>query len=248
VAPTPGDDDGIFDERVAATYGDGGPMFAPQAIDPAVDLLFRLADGGPALEFAIGTGRIGLALAARGVPVHGIDLSNAMVKRLRAKPGGRDIPVTIGDIASTRIEGSFSLVYLVYNTIMNLTTQEAQVACFRNAAAHLRPGGRFLVEVMIPELRRLPPGETTRVFEASEGSWGFDEYDVANQRLTSHHLDIVDGGLQRFSTPARYAWPAEYDLMARLAGLALLERWGGWREEPFTDDSRMHVSVWQKPG
>jgi SAM-dependent methyltransferase len=248
VAPTPGHDDGIFDERVAATYDDDGPMFAPDAIDPAVDLLVRLANGGPALEFAIGTGRIGLPLAARGVPVHGIDLSNAMVERLRAKRGGRDIPVTIGDIASTRIAGSFSLVYLVYNTIMNLTTQEAQVACFHNAAAHLRPGGRFLIEVGIPDLRRLPPGETTRVFEASEDSWGFDEYDVANQRLTSHHLDIVGGGLERFSTPARYAWPAEYDLMARLAGMTLLDRWGGWREEPFTDDSRIHVSVWQKPG
>jgi SAM-dependent methyltransferase len=248
VAPTPGHDDGIFDERVAATYDDDGPMFAPDAIDPAVDLLVRLADGGPALEFAIGTGRIGLPLAARGVPVHGIDLSNAMVERLRAKRGGRDIPVTIGDIASTRIAGSFSLVYLVYNTIMNLTTQEAQVACFHNAAAHLRPGGRFLIEVGIPDLRRLPPGETTRVFEASEDSWGFDEYDVANQRLTSHHLDIVGGGLERFSTPARYAWPAEYDLMARLAGMTLFDRWGGWREEPFTDDSRIHVSVWQKPG
>jgi SAM-dependent methyltransferase len=248
VASTAGHDDGIFDERIASTYDDGGPMFAPETIDSAVDLLARLAGNGPALEFAIGTGRIGLPLAARGVPVHGIDLSNAMVERLRSKPGGRDIPVTIGDIASTRIEGSFSLVYLVYNTIMNLTTQEAQVDCFRNAAAHLRAGGRFLVEVMIPELRRLPPGETMRVFEATEGSWGFDVYEVADQRLTSHHLDVVDGRLERFLTPARYAWPAEYDLMARLAGLTLSERWGGWREEPFTDDSRMHVSVWRKPG
>jgi SAM-dependent methyltransferase len=241
-------DDGIFDERIAARYDDDGPMFAPAAIDPVVDHLVRLAGDGPALEFAVGTGRIALALAARGVPVLGVDLSNAMVAKLRTKPGGKDIPVTIGDIATTRVEGSFSLVYLVYNTISNLITQAGQVACFRNAAAHLRPAGSFLIEVGVPELRRLPPGETTRVFEVSDRSWGFDEYDVANQRLTSHHLDIVDGRLERFSTPARYAWPAEYDLMAELAGMTLRERWGGWRGEPFTSESRMHVSVWQKPG
>jgi SAM-dependent methyltransferase len=241
-------DDGYFDDRVAARYDESSAeMFDPDVVDPAVDLLAELAGGGRALELGIGTGRIALPLARRGVPVHGIDLSNAMVTRLRAKPGGGDIGVTIGDFATTTVEGSFTLAYLVFNTIMNLTTQEAQVACFRNVAAHLELGGRFVIEVGVPNLQRLPSGETLRAFHVSETSWGIDEFDVANQGLTSHHLRIVDGELDRVSVPFRYVWPSELDLMAELAGMRLQERWAGWLREPFTSESRKHVSVWEKP-
>jgi SAM-dependent methyltransferase len=240
-------DDGYFDERVAARYDDDPEMFDAETVDPAVDFLAELAGGGRALEFAIGTGRIALPLAQRGVPVHGIDMSEAMVARLREKPGGEDIGVTIGDFATTAVDGTFSLAYLVYNTIMNLTTQAAQVACFRNASAHLDPGGCFVIEVMIPELQRLPPGETIHPFHVSESRWGFDEYDIANQGLTSHHFEIVDGKVERLAIPFRYAWPAEYDLMAELAGMRLRERWSGWRREAFASESRKHVSVWEKP-
>jgi SAM-dependent methyltransferase len=241
-------EDGYFDERVAATYDeDVADRSAPEIIDPTVAFLVELAGEGRALEFAIGTGRIALPLAARGVSVAGIDMSTAMAEQMRAKPGGAALDVTIGDIATTRVEGSFSLVYLVFNTIMNLTTQAAQVACFRNAAAHLEPGGCFVIEVMVPELRRLPPGETFRVFSDGNDSFGIDEYDVANQGLISHHLDVADGNLERFSVPFRYVWPAELDLMAELAGMTLCERWSGWRREPFTSESRQHVSVWEVP-
>ena len=239
-------DDGYFDERVAARYDDDAELFTPELLDPVVDFLSELAGSGRALELGIGTGRIALPLAQRGVPVHGIDLSEAMVAKLRAKPGGEDISVTIGDFATATVDGSFSLAYLVFNTIMNLTTQEAQVACFRNVAAHLEPGGCFVIEVTIPRLQRLPPGETFRVFTGSERYWGIDEYDVANQGLISHHLEVVDDKLERVSMPFRYAWPSEYDLMAQLAGMTLRERWGGWKREPFTSDSHKHVSVWEK--
>ena len=240
-------EDGYFDERVAARYDESSAdMFDPAVVDPAVDLLAELAGGGRALELGIGTGRIALPLAARGVPVHGIELSKAMLARLRAKPGGEEIPVTVGDFASARAEGAFSLAYLVFNTIMNLTTQEAQVACFRNVASHLEPGGCFVVEVGVPGLRRLPPGEKFHVFHADEASWGIDEYDVARQGLVSHHLELVDGRLEQVSIPFRYAWPAELDLMARLAGMTLRDRWSGWRREPFTSESEKHVSVWEK--
>jgi SAM-dependent methyltransferase len=241
-------DDGYFDERVAARYDESAAeMFDEEAVDPVVDLLVEIAGGGRALELGIGTGRIALPLAQRGVPVQGIDMSKAMVARLHAKPGGEDIAVTIGDFATTTVDGSFSLAYLVFNTISNLTTQAAQVACFRNVAAHLEPGGCFVVEVGVPGLQRLPPGETIRAFHVSETRWGFDEYDVVNQGLTSHHFEIVDGRVERLSVPFRYAWPSEYDLMAELAGLSLRERWGGWKREPFTSDSHKHVSVWEKP-
>jgi len=241
-------DDGYFDERVAARYDESAAdMFDPAVVDPAVDFLVELARSGRALELGIGTGRIALPLAQRGVPVHGIEMSKAMVARLRAKPGGEDIGVTIGDFATTTVEGTFSVAYLVFNTISNLTTQAAQVACFRNVAAHLEPGGCFVIEVGIPGLQRLPPGETARVFHISETRWGIDEFDVANQGLTSHHFEIVEGRVERFSTPFRYAWPAEYDLMAELAGMRLRERWSGWRREPFTSESRKHVSVWERP-
>ena len=241
-------DDGYFDERVAARYDEDEPeMFDPAVVDPAVDFLVELAGEGRALELAIGTGRIALPLAQRGVPVHGIDMSKAMVARLREKPGGEDIGVTIGDFATTTVEGTFSVAYLVFNTIQNLTTQAEQVACFRNVAAHLEPGGCFVIEVGVPSLQRLPPGETLRAFHLSETRWGIDEFDVANQGLISHHFQIVDGRVERNSVPFRYVWPEELDLMAQLAGMSLRERWSGWKREPFTSESRKHVSVWEKP-
>jgi SAM-dependent methyltransferase len=242
------DDDGQFSEAVAASYDDPtDTMFDPAVIEPTVDLLAQLAGDGRALELGIGTGRIALPLAARGVEVHGVDLSRAMVERLRAKPGGEGIGVTIGDFATAKVEGTFRLAYLVFNTIMNLTTQAAQVACFRNVAAHLEPGGTFVIETMVPDLQRLPPGERYVVFDASETHWGIDEYDVANQGLISHHFEIRGGAVETSSGPFRYVWPAELDLMAELAGLRLLERWAGWGREPFTSESRSHVSVWGKP-
>jgi SAM-dependent methyltransferase len=241
------DPDGHFGEDVAAHYDEATPeMFEPAALDPVVDLLAELAGGGRALELGIGTGRIALPLARRGVRVHGIDLSAAMVARLRAKPGADQIGVTVGDFATTRVEGTFSVAYLVFNTIMNLTTQDGQVACFQNVAAHLEPGGCFVVEVMVPDLQRLPPGETVRPFTVSPTRLGFDEYDVASQGLVSHHYAVVDGSLDVASVPFRYVWPAELDLMARLAGMTLRERWSGWEREPFTSDSTRHVSVWER--
>jgi hypothetical protein len=181
------------------------------------------------------------------VRVHGIDLSEAMVARLREKPGGAEIPVTIGDFATTRVEGRFRLVYLVWNTIMNLTTQDEQVACFENAAAHLEPEGCFVVEVGFPELQRLPPGETFRPFTVTPQRVGVDEYDVTSQGLVSHHYRVVGGELEVLSIPFRYVWPAELDLMARLAGMRLRQRWSGWRREPFTAERGHPVSVWEKP-
>jgi SAM-dependent methyltransferase len=242
------DEDGYFDERVAATYDESAAdMFDPAVVDPVVDFLVELAGSGRALELGIGTGRIAVPLARRGVPVHGIELSKAMAARLHAKPDAEDIGVTIGDFATTTVEGKFSVAYLVFNTIGNLTTQSAQVACFRNVAAHLDPGGCFVIEVGIPDLQRLPPGDTMRVFHAGETHWGIDEYDVANQGLTSHHFELVDGRFELHSVPFRYTWPAELDLMAQLAGMSLRDRWSDWRREPFTSDSRKHVSVWEKP-
>jgi hypothetical protein len=154
--------------------------------------------------------------------------------------------VTIGDFAATRVAGTFKLAYLVRNTIMNLTTQDEQVECFRNVAAHLEPGGCFVIEVMVPELQRLPPGDTVRAFEVTPTHLGFDEIDVATQGLISHHYWIVDGQLETFSPPFRYVWPSELDLMARLAGMTLRERWSDWSRQPFTSDSTSHVSVWEK--
>jgi SAM-dependent methyltransferase len=241
-------EDGYFDEPVAARYDESSAdMFEPAVVEPVVDLLAELAETGRALELGIGTGRIALPLSQRGVPVHGIELSQAMAARLRAKPGSDAVGVTIGDFATTTVDGTFSVAYLVFNTIMNLTTQAAQVACFRNVAAHLEPGGCFVVEVMIPDLQRLPPGETARVFRLSETRTGLDEYDVATQGLTSHHFVVVDGRLERLSIPFRYVWPSELDLMAELAGMRLRDRWSGWKREPFTSDSREHVSVWEQP-
>jgi SAM-dependent methyltransferase len=237
-----------FDDRIAARYDAmSADMFEPSVLDPAVRFLADLAGDGAALELGIGTGRLALPLSARGIQVHGIDVSRPMVERLRAKRGADAVGVTIGDFATTRVDGSFRLVYLVFNTIMNLVTQDEQVACFRNAAAHLEPGGCFVIEVGVPGLQRLPPGETVRAFTVSPTRLGFDEYDVAAQILYSHHFWVEDGTLETFSAPYRYVWPSELDLMARLAGMTLRERWSDWHRSPFTSDSTSHVSVWQTP-
>jgi SAM-dependent methyltransferase len=229
-----------YDQRTAT-------MAEPEVLEPILDFLTELARDGAALELGIGTGRIALPLSRRGVSVHGIDLSAAMVDRLRAKPGSEEIGVTLGDFATTRVDGSFTLAYLVANTIMNLTTQGEQVACFGNVAAHLEPGGCFVVEVLVPGLQRLPPGETFQPFAVSPTHLGFDEIDVATQSLISHHYWIEDGRVQVLSPPFRYVWPSELDLMAQLAGMALRERWADWSREPFTSQSAKHVSVWEKP-
>ncbi len=241
------DEDGYFGESVAATYDDSSDVFDPGAVDAVADALAGLAGQGRALELGIGTGRIALPLARRGVPVHGIDLSRAMVARLRAKPGGDAIGVTIGDFATTRVDGTFSLVYLVFNTIMNLTTQDAQVACFRTAADHLEPGGCFVIEVRVPDLRRLPPGQTVLPWHVSGKRWVFYSFDLATQAMRGNYIELTGGRGEYREMPFRYVWPAELDLMARLAGLRLRDRWDGWGQEPFTGESRQHVSVWEKP-
>jgi SAM-dependent methyltransferase len=237
-----------FGERVAERFDERYAYMAdPAVVEPIVAFLGDLARDGAALELGIGTGRIALPLAQHGVRLHGIDLSEAMVARLRAKPGAEQIGVTIGDFATATVEDTFSLAYLVANTIMNLTTQDEQVACFRNVAAHLEPGGCFVIEVLLPGLRRLPPGETFQAFDVSATHLGFDEYDLARQGLVSHHYWIDDNKVEVFSPPFRYVWPSELDLMARLAGMTPRERWSGWNREPFTSDSTKHVSVWEKP-
>ena len=236
-----------FGETVAERYDELlADMSEPAVVDPVVDLLAELAGHGAALELGIGTGRIALPLARRGIRVYGIELSSAMLARLRAKPGAEQIDVTIGDFATTRVEGTFSLAYLVFNTINNLTTQDEQVACFQNVATHLERGGCFVIEVGVPALQRLPPGETFQPFHVSETHLGIDEYDVANQGLVSHHFRAVGGTFEKRSIPFRYVWPSELDLMARLAGMTLRERWSGWKREPFTSHSTKHVSVWEK--
>jgi SAM-dependent methyltransferase len=236
-----------FDDGVAARYDETSEeMFTPDLVEQTTRFLAGLAWDGDVLELGIGTGRIALPLRRMGIRVHGIDLSPQMVDRLRAKPGAEDIEVTIGDFTGTKVGRRFSLAYLVYNTIDNLTTQDAQVACFCNVADHLKPGGCFVVEVGVPQLQRLPPGETVRPFSVTSTHLGFDEIDVATQRLTSHHYFLSDGRLEVVSIPFRYTWPAELDLMARIAGMTLRERWADWTREPFTSDSDSHVSVWQK--
>jgi SAM-dependent methyltransferase len=236
-----------FDEWIAQRYDTLWPeLLDPSLLDAAVDVLADLAAGGAALELGIGTGRLAVPLEQRGVRVHGIELSPAMVAALRAKPGSREIGVTIGDFATAKVADRFQLVYLVRNTITNLTTQDEQVACFRNAAAHLHSGGVFVIENYIPELQRLPPGETHVVFTATPTHVGFEEYNVADQVAVSHHYWVVDGQLRTFSSPHRYVWPAELDLMSRLAGMTLQHRWSNWHREPFTSESRSHVSVWLK--
>jgi SAM-dependent methyltransferase len=241
------DADGYFGEDVAQEYDETeDPMFADEVVRPVVDFIERLARGRSVLEFAIGTGRIAVPLAERGVDVHGIELSQAMVRQLRAKPGGHDLPVTIGDMSTVRAPGEFGVVYLVFNTIMNLTTQDGQVACFQNAAAHLGPGGKFVIETMVPDLRKLPTGERYVLFDATAKHWGIDEYDVVNQGLVSHHFAERNGSWDLSEGPFRYVWPSELDLMARIAGMRLVSRDADSKGAPFTEDSRSHVSVWEK--
>jgi SAM-dependent methyltransferase len=223
-----------------------GAEFAPAVVDRTVQFLADAAAGGDALELAIGTGRIALPLSRAGVRVCGIDISPDMVSQLKAKPGGDAIDVTIGDNASAKVEGQFSLVYIVFNSISNSNSQDEQVAIFCNAAAHLAPGGCFVVELWIPDIQRLPPGETTRAFELNPSHLGFDTLDVATQQGASHHYYIDGDRISHIDFPFRYIWPGELDLMARIAGLRLRERWADWDRSPFTSNSRKHVSVWEK--
>jgi SAM-dependent methyltransferase len=240
--------EGFFGERVASHYDERADgMAAPEVVTPVVDMLAEFAGDGAALEFGIGTGRIALPLAARGVRVAGIDNSEAMLSRLRVKPGADAIKSVLGDFATTRVDGEFALVYLVFNTISNLVTQDAQVACFQNAAAHLRSGGRFVIENNVPALQSLPPGQAVLPFRADPEGFSFDVYDVVTQNFSSQHFYIVDGALEAYPVEFRYAWPAELDLMARLAGMRVQDRWAGWRREPFTATSPAHVSVYAKP-
>lgn len=234
-----------FGEAVAAQYDSTDGMFDAALLDRTVAFLASHANGGPVLEFGIGTGRVALPMAGSGLEVHGLELSPAMVNRLRAKPGGDAVRMTIGDFSRDRAPGRFQLVYLVFNTIMNLTSQAGQVACFRNAAAHLKPGGRFAIEVMVPDLQRLPYGETIRPFAVGARRLGFDEYDVVDQGLVSHHLRIDGDRVEQQSIPFRYVWPAELDLMAQLAGMTLVERWANWDRAPFSATSDKHISLWK---
>jgi SAM-dependent methyltransferase len=236
-----------FDEWIARRFARLWPEnFEPAELDPAVEFLAELAGGGPVLEFGVGTGRVAIPLVRRGVRVHGIELSPSMAAQI-PENGGEDVDVTVGDFARAKVDQRFTLVYLLSNTITNLTTQEEQVEAFCNAAAHLESGGCFVIENYIPALQRLPPGETTHVFIATPDHVGFEEYDIAAQIAVSHHYWVIDEELRTFSSPHRYLWPSELDLMARVAGMTLRERWSDWLRAPFTSDSRDHISVWTKP-
>jgi SAM-dependent methyltransferase len=238
----------VWGREVAAAYDETySAMFKPAVLNRTVDLLVELARGGHALEFAVGTGRVALPLSARGVPVQGIELSPHMAEQLLGKPGADAVPVTVGDMTSTRVAGAFTLVYLVANTIMNVTTQDEQVAVFENAAAHLEPGGCFVVEVVVPQLRRAPPGERSRVFTLEPDHVGIETFDdLVGQIAWSHHWMAVDGRLVRHSAPYRYVWPSELDLMAKLAEFRLRERWADWSRAPFTSESDSHIAVFEK--
>jgi len=236
-----------FAGKVAERYDESSAdMFDPAVVDPIADFLADLAGDGDALELGIGTGRIALPLSKRGVRVSGIDLSKDMVAKLKEKPGGEEIEVVIGDFATARVEGRFTLAYLVFNTINNLTTQDAQVACFQNVADHLEPSGCFVIEVGVPGPRTFSADKRFTVFDFGDTHVGIDEYDAASQGLVSHHFSLIDGNWELLSMPFRSVWPAELDLMARLAGMSLRERWSGWKREPFTNESTKHVSVWEK--
>jgi SAM-dependent methyltransferase len=238
----------MWGREIAEVYDETSHlMFEADALDPMVDVLAELAGGGSALEFAVGTGRVALPLSARGVPVQGIELSPYMVEQLARKPRADAVPVTIGDMTTTKVAGTFTLVYLVYNTIMNVTTQDEQVAVFENAAAHLEPGGCFVVELVIPQLRRLPPGELARVFTLEPDHVGLETFDdVVGQITWSHHWMSVDGRLVRHSAPYRYIWPAELELMAKVAGFRLRDRWADWSRSAFTSESASQVAVFEK--
>lgn len=239
-------DDGVFDQAIAESYdrihGDGSSAAERRVASVLRDLAFD----GTALEFAIGTGRIAVPLHHAGARVQGIELSAAMVDQLRQKPEGADIPAVVGDMTTTRVDGAFSLVFLVYNTIDNLTTQDAQVACFANAAAHLTTGGHFVIETLVPPIQKIPFGETMRAFDRSDTHWGIDEFDVVTQNYASHHVRLEGEAYVKNTVPFRYAWPAELDLMARMAGMRLVDRWADWDKSPFTATSPSHVSVWRK--
>ena len=239
-----------WDADVAEGYDTPGTgMFAPEVLGPTVERLAELAGSGRALEFAIGTGRVAIPLAERGVPVTGIELSQPMIDRLRAKADDATIPVLARDMTTARAPGEFTLVYLVYNTISNLLTQPSQVACFRNAARHLMPGGRFVIELWVPELRKLPPGQQAVVWQSAPGYIGLDTYDVLRQHVVSHHIHFDEGKeATLFRSQHRYIWPAELDLMAQLAGFELESRHADWLGADFTAGSRSHVSVYRVPG
>ena len=237
-----------FAGRIADTYDRDLPeSFSPAVLDPAVRSLATLARNGPCLEFAIGTGRVALPLQKMGLQIDGIEYSPDMVRQLRMKPGGGEINVQIGDMAIVDMGKQYALVFLVFNTIMNLTTQTQQVHCFRNAARHLLPGGKFVLEVMVPDLRRYPPGAMAVAFDVSSRHLGFDIYAMAEQKLWSHHVTIDEAGAALYHVhPFRYVWPAELDLMAELAGMKPVSRHADWIGTPFVDESRQHVSVWEK--
>lgn len=242
--------DDIWDADAAHHYDTPGTgMFAPDIINPTVDRLHQLADGGHALELAIGTGRVAIPLTQRGTPVTGIELSGAMIDQLRTKADNTTIPVIQGDMATTTAPGHYTLVYLIYNTISNLLTQTEQIQCFHNAARHLTPGGRFVIELWVPELRKLPPGQPATVRPTPPGYIALDTYDTLNQRVVSHHFHFDDNSKQAtlFRTPHRYIWPAELDLMAQLAGFHLETRHADWHGTPFTADSHDHISVYRIP-
>ncbi len=241
-------DDGFFDAEVAATYDavHGAPSDA--SIPQVVARLHELAAGGAALEFAIGTGRIALPLQTSGTKVAGIELSQAMVAELRKKETGAPMDIAIGDMTTTQVTGDFNLVFLVFNTIDNLTTQDAQIACFQNAFDHLQPGGCFVVETLVPPIQKLPAGQTLLANDCTDAHWGIDEFDVVMQTYTSHHIRPIDGQDRRLSIPFRYCWPAEMDVMAKMAGFVPEVRWADWDMSPFTRNSTSHVSVWRKPG
>jgi SAM-dependent methyltransferase len=239
----------VWDRETAEVYDATYAYEAvPAVVDPMVDFLAAYAGRGPALELAVGTGRIALPLSARGLLVSGIELSPHMVEQLQQKPGSGAIEVVVGDMATARAVGSFELVYIVANSIMNLTTQEEQVATVANAAAHLAPGGHFVVEVIVPQLRRVPPSAAGWIFKMDPHHVGIETFDdVANQVAWSHHWKVVDGRFVHHSAPYRYVWPAELDLIGKLAGLELEGRWGGWDRSPFTSDSGKQIALFAKP-
>lgn len=237
----------IFDSHIASTYDkDHEDRFDPQEIDATCRFLKNLAGRGKALEFAIGTGRVALPLQKMGIDVSGIELSQAMISQLRKKDGENSAMVICGDMLSTRVEGEFSLVYLVYNTITNVLSQQEQVECFCNASRHLQSGGFFVIEDLVPPIQDISRGSDTLAFCMSDNHMGIDQFDFVRQLVTSNHVYFRDGKVERFNSTHRYAWPSEYDLMARIAGMALFERWSDWERSPFTAHSQKHISVWRK--
>lgn len=239
----------IWDTAAAESYDTPGTgMFAPEVLGPTVDRLVELAGGGRALEFAIGTGRVAIPIGERGVPVAGIEIAPPMVAQLRTKADEATIPVVIGDMSTAIVAGEFSLVYLVFNGISNLLAQVEQIECFRNAARHLSPGGRFVVELWVPELPRVLPSAQAVVGRSQDGYMMVDTFDVVAQHVVSHHFSFgEDRPTTLFRSPHRYVWPSELDLMAQLAGFELESRHADWARSDFTAESRSHVSVYRIP-